>query len=83
MLSRNRPIVRTADTRDRTSTGIDYPPSIPVDDVELTSARISREGVDAVGDPPEWSVSQLSSLEMLRQLETCVRELLEVNSKGR
>jgi hypothetical protein len=83
MLSRNRPIVRTADTRDRTSAGIDNPPSTPADDVELARSRISGECTDAVDGPPEWSLSQLSSLEMLRQLETCVRELLEVNSKGR
>jgi hypothetical protein len=83
MHSRNRPIVRTADTRDRTSTGIDYPPSIPVDGVEQASAIFSGGSVDSANDPPSWSISQLSSLELLRQLETCVRELLEVNSKGR
>ena len=74
MLSRTRPIVRTADTTDRTSTGIDYPPSIPVDGVELVGANFAGHDVDSPDDPP---------LELLRQLETCVRELLEVNSKSR
>lgn len=83
MLSKNRSIVRTADTNDRTSTGIDYPPTIPVDDVEPVSENISSRTRFPTGDSPEWSDSQLSSLELLRQLETCVRELLEVNSKGR
>jgi hypothetical protein len=83
MLSKNRSTVRTADTKDRTSTGIEYPPSIPVDDVERVSENISSNTVCPANDPPEWSDSQLSSLELLRQLETCVRELLEVNSKGR
>ncbi len=83
MLSKNRSTIRTVDTKDRTSTGIDYPPSIPVDDVERGSEIISSDSVCPADASAEWSDSQPSSLELLRQLETCVRELLEVNSKGR
>jgi hypothetical protein len=67
MHSRNRSTVRMLDTQDRTSTGIDYPPSIPVDGEELVhDSRTS---------------SSPTSVELLRQLEACVRELLEMNSK--
>jgi hypothetical protein len=83
MLSRNRAIVRSADTTNRTSTGIDYPPSIPVDGVDRANARISSDPAASADNQPVWSAAQLSSLELLRQLETCVRELLEVNAKGR
>ena len=37
MLSRNRSMVRNRDPRDRTSTGIIFPPWIPVDGVESLS----------------------------------------------
>jgi hypothetical protein len=68
MHSRNRSIVRMLDTQDRPSTGIKYPPLIPVDGEEL------MQGSRTSSAPP-------TSVELLRQLEACVRELLEMNSK--
>jgi len=68
MHSRSRSSVRTLDAKDRSSTGINYPPLIPVD------GENQVHGLSA-------SASRPTSLELLRQFEACVRELLEMNTK--
>jgi hypothetical protein len=84
MLSRNRSSARSWDARDRTSTGIKCPPLIPVDGVDSLSKGSSPSSTfRAIDAAPRWSPEQPTSLELLRQLEACVRELLEINSKER
>jgi hypothetical protein len=84
MLSRVRSIVRSADTRVRSSTGTNYPPLVSVDGVN------SSNTISGAQDPshcatrsPYRTVPPPTSLELVRQLEACVRELLEISSKDR
>jgi hypothetical protein len=84
MLSRNRSIVCNRDTRDRRSTGIILPPLIPVDGVEsLGNGSATVATLRTIDATPRRSARPPTSLELLRQLEACVRELLEINSKER
>ena len=84
MLSRDRSIVRTLDTKGRSSTGTIYLPLVPVDDVELALPT------PGTSDTRGWANSASlgpahapTSVELVRKLEACVRELLEISSKER
>jgi hypothetical protein len=83
MLSPRKSPVPRLDRSSRSSTGIFTPPLIPVDD-DAQSFMTSRARGAA---PPvrETVVSRdkaPTSLELLRQLEACVRELLEISAHG-
>jgi len=83
VLTLNKLSVPPRDTASRSSTGIRTPPLIPVDDDgrsdELPATHVAP-------GPPAETVGCLdkapSSLELLRQLEACVRELLEISALG-
>jgi len=84
MPSRVRSIVRTLDTKGRSSTGTIYPPLVPVDDVALATATPRTS--DARGWATSASLGSAqapTSIELVRKLEACVRELLEISSKER
>jgi hypothetical protein len=67
----------------RSSTGTTTPPLVPVDDVyEMASVPISSEN-DGSGASSLSAARLPSSLDLLRQLEACVRDLLEVSSRHR
>jgi len=80
MLSRNRSIVHSRDTTDRPSTGITRLPLIPVDGDTSKSNVDKTRGVTHRGDSSVQMTAQpLTSLELLRQLEAFVHELLEIS----
>lgn len=84
MLLQNKLIVRTADTKSRASTGTIYPPLVSVDGVESTR-RVGEVSEMSRGDigAAQWGQTLPTSLELLRRLESCVRELIAVSSKDR
>jgi hypothetical protein len=83
VLSQRNSPVRRLDSSSRSSTGIFTPPLIPVDDDgrsgEMPTTRDAtvpaRETVASADRSP-------TSIELLRQLEACVRELLEISANG-
>jgi hypothetical protein len=84
MLSRDRSTVRTLDTKSRSSTGIIYPPLVPVDDVDLAISPPSTSATRLrAGDTMSGLTQPPTSVELVRKLEACVRELLEISLKGR
>jgi hypothetical protein len=78
-----RPASLRDDRTTRSSTGNGISPLDPVDGVELL-----RSGVATIAaqrqDPRTANTSQESptSIELLRQLEACVRELLDISTKS-
>jgi hypothetical protein len=84
MLSRNRSIVRTLDAKSRSSTGTIHPPLVPVDDDELAIPALSASDTRGWADSASLGPAQTpTSVELVRKLEACVRELLEISSKER
>lgn len=80
MLSRNRTIVHTLDTKDRPSTGITSLPLIPVDgDASKHNSDATPRGTCHSSSVEHLAEQPLSSLELLRQLEAFVRELFEIS----
>jgi hypothetical protein len=67
----------------RSSTGTVISPLVPVDGVELMRGCVAT--VAALRQGPSSANSshdQPTSIELLRQLEACVRELLDISAKG-
>jgi hypothetical protein len=71
MISRNDSSTRQGNYTSRSSTGIITPPLIPVDDDGPSRARVAPNSASP------------TSLELLRRLEACVRELLEYGANDR
>jgi hypothetical protein len=83
MLSQRKSSVPSLDSSSRSSTGIFTPPLIPVDDDGQSGGRSIARGAtlperETVGSGDKAP----TSLELLRQLEACVRELLEISAHG-
>ncbi len=84
MLSRDRSIVRTLDTKGRSSTGTIYLPLVPVDDVELALPTPGTSDTRGWANGASLGPAHApTSVELVRKLEACVRELLEISSKER
>jgi hypothetical protein len=80
MLSRNRTIVHTLDTKDRPSTGITRLPLIPVDgDTSNRNFNVTPGATPRGSSVGRMAEQPLTSLELLRQLEAFVRELFEIS----
>jgi hypothetical protein len=82
MFLRTRSNVRTADAQDRSSTGTTYAPLVPVDDVDPRGLRgedfSARRGGAAL-----WPDRLPTSIELVRRLEACVHQLIEISVKER
>jgi hypothetical protein len=67
----------------RSSTGTTTSPSVPVDDVyEMASVPVSSENDGSMVS--SFSAAPLpTTVDLFRQLEACVRDLLEINSRQR
>jgi hypothetical protein len=88
MLSKNKMIVRKADTKSRSSTEtiyppLVYPPLVSVDGDESMRRVREADAGRAERGSPQWAQSLPTSLELLRRLESCVRELIEISTKAR
>lgn len=80
MLSRNRTIVHTLDTKDRPSTGITRLPLIPVDgETSKRNFKVKPRPTLRGNSGDQMAEQPLTSLELLRQLEAFVRELFEIS----
>jgi hypothetical protein len=83
MHPRNRTIVHVLDTKERPSTGITRLPLplIPVDGDTSKLNRDATRGAPLRGNNAEGLAEHpLTSLELLRQLETFVRDLFEIST---
>lgn len=78
-----RPSSNREDKKIRSSTGVVFSPLAPVDGVELFRSRVAMVEAERRGMAGEKDVQQPpTSLELLRQLEACVRELLDISAQG-
>jgi hypothetical protein len=82
VFSRTRSNVRTVDAPDRSSTGITYAPLVPVDDVDVRGPR-GESYVARRGGTAPWPDRLPTSLELVRRLEACVHQLIEISVKER
>jgi hypothetical protein len=67
----------------RPSTGTVISPLVPVDGVELMRGYVSAVAVQRQNSSKEMTAQeQPTSIELLRQLEACVRELLDISAQS-
>lgn len=78
-----RPTSQREDRKIRSSTGTAFSPLVPVDGVEMIRGYVATVAAQRQGTPVTNTANeQPTSIELLRQLEACVRELLDISAKG-